>query len=723
MKRNTIRTWAFLGSAVLVLGACSDDSTTAPDASRSTPMPSFAHTVDATSLTPQLVNGGWWQPAYDPGTSVGTGVIRPFLDMQAKGNATTQEGFNTDNNNFAYNQHRTSRTNALPLNYVPFMIDADLGITAREFVLDAHESDNLFQIDQFEVWLCNDATAPNYRLVGEFRANALCELVYTIHDHVISATDQYSSGSGNIFDYRILVPESNFQAAATALGVTLCPYTGWAGPACGLYLIVWSRMSGVGSTFEEFSTLQRPVPGTLTIVKRIINDNGGTADVDDFNITTSAGALNFDGGVADGANTLKYTSQQIPVLAGSYTLIEGDVAGYSPGTWSCTGAPATATAYNAGSVTIADGETVVCTITNDDQQGSIKLVKYIVNDDGGTAVVGDFGIRLNGDLVAFGAGVAQPGDVTKYETAAILVDAGTHNFLELDVTGYTEGSWSCTRTAPSASGPHAAGAYNAGSRLIDNGEAWTCEITNNDDPGKIILIKRVDNLYGGTATAADFGILLNGAGVAFGAGNTVGTVTSYSTGEITVDAGLQTFSEQDVAGYTEGAWSCSPVAATGTLFSAGSVNVANGQTVTCEITNTEDQPPVGTETAWAANGLGEAFVGTLPYNTGNTGNWATYVAYSADKTVTLFAGKTMDVGTVHFSAPDNGQVKITITLTGGWMFEAGSVVAVQDYSSAPSGNPNPGGFDHKEPASGTTHEIWVPLNNFYGVHAVVTGGP
>ncbi len=106
------------------------------------------------------------------------------------------------------------------------------------------------------------------------------------------------------------------------------------------------------------------------------------------------------------------------------------------------------------------------------------------------------------------------------------------------------------------------------------------------------------------------------------------------------------------------------------------------------------------ETAWASNELGAP--GTLPYNPGGTGDWATYVAYAPDKTVALYAGQTIDVGTVEFSAPTGGMVDITITitLTGGWQF-FGDVdnVNVQDYASPPSGNPSPGRFDWKEHAS------------------------
>ena len=129
-------------------------------------------------------------------------------------------------------------------------------------------------------------------------------------------------------------------------------------------------------------------------------------------------------------------------------------------------------------------------------------------------------------------------------------------------------------------------------------------------------------------------------------------------------------------------------------------------------------PPGMDETAWASNELETCC--TLPYNPGDDGNWATYVAYADGKTVTLYAGKTIDVGTVTFTDAGGGYVDITITLTGGWRFYGDSNnVMVQDYATAPSGNPSPGLFDSKETATGTLHTISVPLNNFYGVHAVV----
>lgn len=122
------------------------------------------------------------------------------------------------------------------------------------------------------------------------------------------------------------------------------------------------------------------------------------------------------------------------------------------------------------------------------------------------------------------------------------------------------------------------------------------------------------------------------------------------------------------------------------------------------------------ETAWAANGN---TAGQLRYNA--RGNWATYVQYAA-KTTTLFAGQTIPVGSVTFSPVVSGQVTITVTLTAPWEFEnAAENLVVQGYSSAPSGNPAPGRFDHKRncDASLGTCSITVPASNFYGVHVNV----
>jgi hypothetical protein len=100
------------------------------------------------------------------------------------------------------------------------------------------------------------------------------------------------------------------------------------------------------------------------------------------------------------------------------------------------------------------------------------------------------------------------------------------------------------------------------------------------------------------------------------------------------------------------------------------------------------------------------------------GNWATYTPYLAGSPVTLYAGKTMEAGTVAFSAVDgDGKVTITITLNPGWFFNnVSDNVKIQDYATAPSGNPSPGRFTSKGYATKSPFSIKVPSNKFYGVY-------
>lgn len=114
------------------------------------------------------------------------------------------------------------------------------------------------------------------------------------------------------------------------------------------------------------------------------------------------------------------------------------------------------------------------------------------------------------------------------------------------------------------------------------------------------------------------------------------------------------------------------------------------------------------ETAWAD---GDRYV--------EKGSWATFTPYVPETSVTLYAGQTLDAGDVSFSSAVDGNVTITITLNAGWRFaDANENVKIQDYTTAPSGNPSPGGFAYKYKADESPFSTGykIPLNNYYGVH-------
>jgi hypothetical protein len=389
---------------------------------------------------------------------------------------------------------------------------------------------------------------------------------------------------------------------ATAISVAAGPYTLTEVNVAGYTEGSWSCTGGTASptTFNAGSVsvangatvvctiTNNDDAGSLQIVKRVTNDNGGNKTVADFNLDTdaTASALAFDAGVADGANTIKYTATAVPVNAGPYTLTESDVTGYGEGTWGCTGATPSSTTYNAGSVTVPNGATVVCTITNDDDAGSLKIVKRVVNDNGGNKAVSDFGLTTNtGTALAFGAG-STVGSTTTYTSQAISVSAGTYTMSENNVAGYTEGSWSCPL------GTGVTSTFNAGSVTVPNGVAVVCTITNDDDAGSLQIVKRVVNDNGSIKTVGDFGLDTDATAdpLAFDAGSADGANTiKYTATALTVNAGTYSLTESDVAGYTEGSWSCPLGTGVTSTFSAGSVTVPNGVAVVCTITNNDDK--------------------------------------------------------------------------------------------------------------------------------------
>ena len=260
-------TWGAVGLAVAAVVACSEDQTVKNKSMTAPQDPSMVVTgpdeIDLVDVFTQVVNGATWNQAQD--FKVGTGVINPFLSIQANG---VETGFNTDGT-FEYDQTRSNFTNPLPLNTVPTIVKA--GTAYREFIMDANEAnsapDGQFSIDSLDIWLCADSNATDYTLHSDYRSNTACKKVYDLGGKTILATDANSQGSGSSFDYQILIPEQKFIDAANQISSTAiadCSYAGFNAPSCGVYIIVDAKMGGkggdwvTGSTFEEFSTLKRP---------------------------------------------------------------------------------------------------------------------------------------------------------------------------------------------------------------------------------------------------------------------------------------------------------------------------------------------------------------------------------------------------------------------------------------------------------------------------------
>ncbi|MEE9426011.1 MAG: hypothetical protein V3V18_13700 [Methylococcales bacterium] len=107
-----------------------------------------------------------------------------------------------------------------------------------------------------------------------------------------------------------------------------------------------------------------PSSTSLTLITEVTNDDGGTAVINDLGVATSAGNLTFDAGTTSG-DTTTYTSTQLSINGGSYNLSGNDIVNYTKGLWSCNGSLELVT-LGSGTVTIAEGDNVTCTITYDD---------------------------------------------------------------------------------------------------------------------------------------------------------------------------------------------------------------------------------------------------------------------------------------------------------------------------------------------------------------------
>jgi hypothetical protein len=281
----------------------------------------------------------------------------------------------------------------------------------------------------------------------------------------------------------------------------------------------------VGET-KTCTVTNNDIAPTLTVIKHVINNNGGTATAANF--TLDSGGTNDSPDDFAGAESPGTT---VTLDAGSYGVTETGPSGY--------------TRSNAGdcSGSIAVGQTKTCTVTNDDQPAHLIVIKHVINDNGGTATAASFSLDSGGtnDAPDNFAGAESPG-------TTVTLDAGTYGVTETGASGYARSdSADCSGS-------------------IGVGQTKTCTVTNNDIAPTLTVIKHVAN---GPATASQF--TLDSGGVNDTPDDFAGSEAGTT---VTLNAGSYHVTEQAVAGYT------ASYGATCT----GTITV--GQTKTCTVTNT-----------------------------------------------------------------------------------------------------------------------------------------
>lgn len=275
---------------------------------------------------------------------------------------------------------------------------------------------------------------------------------------------------------------------------------------------------------------------TLTAIKHVVNDNGGTATASNFTMnvtgTNVQPSASFPGAELSGTT--------VTLDAGSYSVGESSVAGYTGSSSAdCTG-------------TINAGEAKTCTITNDDNAPALTLVKAVTNNNGGTAQPSAWTLTATGPTGFSGAGPSVSNGAS--------FDAGTYALSESGgPSGYSASAWVCV-----------GGGTQIGSNItLGLGQSATCTITNDDQSGTLHVVKVVTNDNGGSLAADDFSFAVNGGqAVAFNANG---------QNDITVNAGTYSVTEPAVSGYATSYNNCSQV------------QIPNGGEATCTVTN-DDQP-------------------------------------------------------------------------------------------------------------------------------------
>ncbi len=281
------------------------------------------------------------------------------------------------------------------------------------------------------------------------------------------------------------------------------------------------------------------IPASLTIIKQVTNDNGGTKVAADFTMSVTGNNPAMTSFPGNDAGTT------ISIDAGSYSVGEVADSGYA----------ATYSADCSGS--LLPGESKTCTVTNDDIAPKLTVNKVVVNTHGGTKNATDFPLFVDGSPVSNGI-----------ETT--LATAGVYTVSETSDPGYSSAfSGDCDV---------------AGSVTLAPGDVKTCTITNTDDVApRLIVSKVVINDNGGTKTELDFELSMRVDGGLIA----IGLPTLLSTGTHTV-------SEVADPQYAP--------AFSGACAADGTVTLAPGDVKTCIVTNNDVPPTPVSETTGIDDG-------------------------------------------------------------------------------------------------------------------------
>ncbi len=213
--------------------------------------------------------------------------------------------------------------------------------------------------------------------------------------------------------------------------------------------------------------------------------------------------------------------------------------------------------------------------------GVVKVVKKVVNANGGTKTAGDFTLHLN--YTDTSGNPDFPSVVENF--------AGSSSHLSAVGTGHY------TITEDAAAGYTASYSGDCDSD-IELGQFKTCTVTNSDQPATLTVKKHVVNDNSGTKTAGDFSVHVKSGGSDVAGSPASGSETGVT---YTLPAGAYAVSEADLFGYAQSFG--------GDCDSSGNVNLNIGESKTCVITG-DDPAPSGGGGSSGGDGGGSSSSGT-----------------------------------------------------------------------------------------------------------------
>ena len=180
---------------------------------------------------------------------------------------------------------------------------------------------------------------------------------------------------------------------------------------------------------------------TITLVKNVVNNYGGSASANSFGLTIGGTSVNSGQALSTKANT--------PIV-----LNESGLTGYNFVSMTGNGCPTNLR----DSVTLNEGDNLVCTITNADIQPTLTVVKNVINTTNDRMLT-----AANFTMSVTGADVSNTSFAGSETGTTVGLDAGTYGVSETyDPTQYTQNlSADCSGT-------------------ITLGENKVCTITNTD---------------------------------------------------------------------------------------------------------------------------------------------------------------------------------------------------------------------------------------------------